>query len=137
MPARLAGKVALVTGASRGIGKGVALGLGEEGCTVYVTGKTLRDAESNRPGSVTATARSRYLRLTKTEGVLAHPDLFPDLSKAWSPTFNGRAVVALASGPKIMERTGRAFKADVLAEEYDFQDIDGRGPIKEAVKPPT
>src|SRR5216684_1061702 len=56
MPAKLGGKVALVTGASRGIGKGVALGLGEEGCTVYVTGKTFRNGDSNRPGSVTATA---------------------------------------------------------------------------------
>jgi dehydrogenase/reductase SDR family protein 1 len=275
MPARLSGKVALVTGASRGIGKGVALGLGEEGCTVYVTGKTFRNGDSNRPGSVTATAeevskiggrgiavvcdhhvdsqteavfqrvrkeqdhldilvnnatsystdvgppedhpfwesalqdwdemnavglRSHYVasifaarmmipqrrglivnissigaikytgpvsynvvkagvdmltmgmaeelrphnvavvslwpRLTKTEGVLAHPELYPDLSNAWSPIFSGRAVVALASDPKIMERTGRAFKADVLAAEYGFQDIDGRRPISEAVKAP-
>ena len=36
----LKGKVALVTGASRGIGKGVALGLGEAGATVYLTGRT-------------------------------------------------------------------------------------------------
>jgi NAD(P)-dependent dehydrogenase (short-subunit alcohol dehydrogenase family) len=36
----LKGKVALVTGASRGIGKGIALGLGENGATVYVTGRT-------------------------------------------------------------------------------------------------
>lgn len=36
----LKGKIALVTGASRGIGKGVALGLGENGATVYVTGRT-------------------------------------------------------------------------------------------------
>jgi len=274
MPARLSGRVALVTGASRGIGKGVALGLGEESCTVYVKGKTFRNGDSNRPGSVTATAeevskiggrgiavvcdhredsqteavfqrvkkeqdrldilvnnatsystdigppedhpfwesaledwdemnavglRSHYVasifaarimipqrrglivnissigaikytgsvsynvvkagvdmltmgtaeelrphnvavvslwpRLTKTEGVLAHPELFPDLSKAWSPIFNGRAVVALASDPKIMERTGRAFKADVLAGEYSFQDIDGGRPIEETVKP--
>src|SRR5260370_39833162 len=56
MPARLSGKVALVTGAKRGIGKSVTLGLGEEGCTVYVTGKTFRNGDSNRPGSVTATA---------------------------------------------------------------------------------
>ena len=34
----LAGKVCLVTGASRGIGKGIALQLGEAGATVYITG---------------------------------------------------------------------------------------------------
>ena len=34
----LAGKICLVTGASRGIGKGIALQLGEAGATVYITG---------------------------------------------------------------------------------------------------
>eukprot|EP00058_Branchiostoma_floridae_P008806 XP_002594294.1 hypothetical protein BRAFLDRAFT_117668 [Branchiostoma floridae] len=38
----LSGKVAVVTGATRGIGKGIALQLGEAGATVYITGRTLQ-----------------------------------------------------------------------------------------------
>ncbi|GAC1655039.1 MAG: SDR family NAD(P)-dependent oxidoreductase [Candidatus Dormibacteraceae bacterium] len=52
----MSGQVAIVTGASRGIGRGVAVGLGEAGWTVYVTARTVRDGESDRPGSVTKTA---------------------------------------------------------------------------------
>ena len=37
----LADTVAVVTGATRGIGRGVALGLGEAGATVYLTGRTV------------------------------------------------------------------------------------------------
>jgi NAD(P)-dependent dehydrogenase (short-subunit alcohol dehydrogenase family) len=42
----LEGKVTLVTGATRGIGKGIAIGLGEAGATVYITGRTIDSSNS-------------------------------------------------------------------------------------------
>lgn len=48
--------VAVVTGASRGAGAGVAIGLGRTGATVYVTGRTLEASQSRFPGSIRETA---------------------------------------------------------------------------------
>ena len=52
----LRGQVAVVTGASRGIGKGCALELGAAGATVYVTGRTLEEGAAPLPGTIGATA---------------------------------------------------------------------------------
>jgi NAD(P)-dependent dehydrogenase (short-subunit alcohol dehydrogenase family) len=52
----LTGKVAVVTGASRGIGKGIAIALGEQGATVYVTGRTVTPGTYPLPGTVGETA---------------------------------------------------------------------------------
>lgn len=52
----LAGKVALVTGASRGIGKGCALELAAAGAAVYITGRTTGAGQHPLPGTLGGTA---------------------------------------------------------------------------------
>jgi NAD(P)-dependent dehydrogenase (short-subunit alcohol dehydrogenase family) len=48
--------IAIVTGASRGAGKGIAIALGEAGATVYVTGRSMADGDSLYGGTVSQTA---------------------------------------------------------------------------------
>ena len=50
------GPIAVVTGASRGAGVGIAHALGSHGCTVYVTGRTEAAGESPLPGTIHETA---------------------------------------------------------------------------------
>jgi NAD(P)-dependent dehydrogenase (short-subunit alcohol dehydrogenase family) len=58
METPLAGKVALVAGATRGAGRGIAVQLGAAGATVYCTGRTTRSerSEMNRPETIEETA---------------------------------------------------------------------------------
>jgi len=56
----LKAKVAVVTGASRGAGRGIALALGECGATVYVTGRSVsgQPTTDNMPGTIDETAEA-------------------------------------------------------------------------------
>src|SRR5918992_2047713 len=58
MPGSLVGRVALVAGATRGAGRGIAVSLGEAGATVYCTGRTTRErrSEYDRPETIEETA---------------------------------------------------------------------------------
>jgi NAD(P)-dependent dehydrogenase (short-subunit alcohol dehydrogenase family) len=58
MSGPLAGTVALVAGATRGGGRGIAVALGEAGATVYCTGRTTRErrSEVDRPETIEETA---------------------------------------------------------------------------------
>jgi NAD(P)-dependent dehydrogenase (short-subunit alcohol dehydrogenase family) len=58
-PSNLNGAITLVTGASRGAGRGIALELGTAGATVYVTGRSADGGPTTDdvPGTIDATAR--------------------------------------------------------------------------------
>ena len=73
---RLDGQVALVTGASRGIGKGIACALADEGATVYVTGRTVEAGTHSLPGSLAETVSEVNAR--GGQGIPVQMDLASD-----------------------------------------------------------
>lgn len=56
----------------------------------------------------------------------AHWHERPELAGTESPRYVGRAVVALATDPAVVDKTGRVLRVGDLAREYGFTDIDGR-----------
>jgi NAD(P)-dependent dehydrogenase (short-subunit alcohol dehydrogenase family) len=70
---------------------------------------------------------SLYPGLVRTEAVMAAAEWL-DLSNSESPEFIGRVIAALASDPKLMDRSGKALVAAALALEYCVKDIDGKQP---------
>ena len=73
----------------------------------------------------------------RTESVLQAYGLTPDdlafqeveeLERTESVYYIGRAVAALASDPKVMQKSGRILRVGDLAREYGFTDVDGRQP---------
>ena len=79
MARTLEGKIALVAGATRGAGRGIATALGEAGATVYCTGRSV----AGSPGM---------------------------------------------ADPEVARKNGRVFASWSLADEYGFDDADGRRP---------
>jgi len=95
-------------------------------CVAYGVAKAATEklaadmAEELRPHNVASVAL--WPGFTRTEDVLARPDIYTDLSRTVSPRYNGLAVVALAADPRVMEKTGQRLKISELAAEYGFSD---------------
>jgi len=83
------------------------------------------------------TALSLWPGLVLTEGLMANTTVDADgkrtlhgldISFGESPKFNGKGVVALASDPAILQRSGGSFFTGALAREYGFTEDDGSLP---------
>ncbi len=69
--------------------------------------------------------RTEYvLREYGVDDATAHEH--PELGSTESTRYVGRAVVALATDPDVMEKSGRVLQTGALADEYGFVDVDGR-----------
>ncbi|HEY3444911.1 MAG TPA: SDR family NAD(P)-dependent oxidoreductase [Myxococcales bacterium] len=104
------------------------------GSVAYCVGKTgvdrLAEAMSHDLREHAVAALSLYPGTVRTERMLEaakdHPEF--DLKGTESPELTGRAVVALASDPRILERTGTVQVVARLAREYGFTEDDGSLP---------
>ncbi|VDM96262.1 unnamed protein product [Thelazia callipaeda] len=115
----LRGKVALVTGASRGIGRGIALQLGEAGATVYVTGRhpdlSLHASQNTLP-TLKATAEDVTARGGKGIAVYVDHSNMSDVEKLFKridEETNGHLDIlvnnAFSAVPQLADLSGQKF----------------------------
>jgi len=106
----LSGKVALVTGSSRGIGRGIALALADEGCNVVVTG---RDAKAL--DEVAAAVRHKGLKATVVALDLCAAGATETLVEAARAEFGGLDI--------LVNNAGATKRGDFFAlSDADWQD---------------
>jgi dehydrogenase/reductase SDR family protein 1 len=109
----------------------VPYGMGKAGIDKLTSDSALELREHN------VAVVSLWPGLVLTEGLLANAVSFPDghheldgldISFGETPRFNGKAVVALATDPAVIDRSGRCFRSSRLAREYGFTEDDGSLP---------
>lgn len=126
----LEGKVAVVTGASRGIGKGTACVLAEAGATVYVTARTVDAGAHPLPGTIGETLAEIEARGGKGIGVALdlHDDAAIEALFAQVTAEQGRLDVLVNNAMSIPDSMtcGKPFWEKPLADEWDIWDTGAR-----------
>jgi len=133
--AQLNNTIALVTGASRGAGRGIALELGGAGATVYLTGRSVSGGPTTDdvPGTIDETAGEVTQRGGRGIAVRCDHTVDAEVAAvfarfATSTAYLGRAIVALASDPHVIDKSGQLVEVGALAREYGFTDVTGAQP---------
>ncbi|HEY0003774.1 MAG TPA: SDR family NAD(P)-dependent oxidoreductase [Pyrinomonadaceae bacterium] len=79
------------------------------------------------PGFLRSEAMLDFLGVTEADWQKGAKK-YPSFSESETPFFVGRAVAALASDPRVRQKSGRVYSSWGLAAEYGFEDVDGRQP---------
>ena len=90
-------------------------------------------AEELRPHGIDAVALAPgFMRTERVEEAFRRAGMADRLDgpggPSETPAYLGRAVVALAADPRVIEKTGSLLEVGVLAREYGFTDITGTQP---------
>jgi NAD(P)-dependent dehydrogenase (short-subunit alcohol dehydrogenase family) len=128
-------------------GSGLVINISSHGATQHLLSvpygvgkgaidKLTRDAATELRAHGVAVV-SLWPGLVLTEGLLAHAEVAPDGTRTLhgldigfgeTPKFNGKAIVALATDPQILAKSGGSFWSSRLAREYGFAEDDGHLP---------
>ncbi|KAI6190567.1 Oxidoreductase, short chain dehydrogenase/reductase family protein [Aphelenchoides bicaudatus] len=133
----LAGKVALVTGCSRGIGKGLAFGLGQAGATVYLTGRPVKQsANSDIPKAEPLESLAKEIEEAGGKAIVAYCDhsdpeqtrkLFERIDKEQKGQLDILVNNAFAAVQFIVEHVGQPFYAYSESPEETWELINNVG----------
>jgi len=88
--------------------------------------------ELREPGIAALAVAPGFMRTERVEEAFRRAGALEAFNGPGGPkettAYLGRAIVALASDPQVLEKTGQVLEVGALAREYQFTDVDGSQP---------